>query len=308
MDERYIVIGTSRATLECIKALLDSKKSIVGVFSLPKGKLPDNSIDLSYCQKEYGIPYFEVEDLNTTSSEEVIAKLNPDYIISTWPKIISKKIISIPKKLIGTHPTPLPFNKGRHPLHWMIVLGIPNSVVTFFEMDEGIDSGKILLQIPFQIGLGQIYDLVMRMNKAIYDGVVKLAKILEENPNFSGYQQNRNEGNYWRKRTEDDVTLDPRMTSSMIKRIVRSFSSPYPNANLYYKQNLYIKIENAEEVEEMHLPANWQNLEHGQVLSVTNAFLDLKVDGSVVRLFYMNQFEEMLKDVKRIYPPTYYLR
>ncbi|KPA34298.1 Methionyl-tRNA formyltransferase [Leptospira interrogans] len=99
MDERYIVIGTSQATLECIKALLDSKKSIVGVFSLPKGKLPDNSIGLSYCQKEYGIPYFEVEDLNSASSEETIAKLNPDYIISTWPKIISKKIISIPKKI-----------------------------------------------------------------------------------------------------------------------------------------------------------------------------------------------------------------
>ncbi|EKR74473.1 methionyl-tRNA formyltransferase [Leptospira noguchii] len=308
MDERYIVIGTSQATIECIKALLDSRKNIVGIFSLSKEKLPNNSIDLSYCQKEYCIPYFEVEDLNATSSEETITRLNPDYIISTWPKIISKKIISIPKKLIGTHPTPLPFNKGRHPLHWMIVLGIPNTVVTFFEMNEGIDSGKILLQVPFQIGLGQIHDLVIRMNKAIYDGVVKLAKILETNPDFAGYVQNHNEGNYWRTRTEDDITLDPRMTASMIKRIVRSFSSPYPNANLYYNHNSYIKIEHAEEVDEIQLPQNWQNLEHGQVLSVTNTFLDLKVDGSVVRLFYINRVEEVLKDIKRIYPPTYYLR
>lgn len=67
MDERYNVIGTSQATLECIRALLDSKKSIVGLFSLPKEKLPNNSKDLSYCQKEYGIPYFEVEDLNSAS-------------------------------------------------------------------------------------------------------------------------------------------------------------------------------------------------------------------------------------------------
>lgn len=43
------------------------KKSIVGLFSLPKEKLPNNSKDLSYCQKEYGIPYFEVEDLNSAS-------------------------------------------------------------------------------------------------------------------------------------------------------------------------------------------------------------------------------------------------
>lgn len=46
MDERYIVIGTSQATSECIKALLDSKKkSIVGVFSLSKKKLSNNSTD-----------------------------------------------------------------------------------------------------------------------------------------------------------------------------------------------------------------------------------------------------------------------
>lgn len=71
----------------------------------------------------------------------------------------------------------------------MIVLGIPNSVVTFFEMDEEVDSGKILLQIPFQIVLKRIHNLVIRMNKAkaIYDGVVKLAKILETNPDFPGF-------------------------------------------------------------------------------------------------------------------------
>lgn len=63
-------------------------------------------------------------------------------------------------------------------------------------MDEGVDSGKILLQIPFQIGLRQIHDLVIRMNKAIYDGVVKLVRILETNPDFPGSLQNHNEGNY----------------------------------------------------------------------------------------------------------------
>ncbi len=49
-------------------------------------------------------------------------------------------------------------------------------------------------------------------------------------------------------------------------------------------------------MDETELPPNWQNLEHGQILNVTNAFLDLKVDGSVVRLFYMNQTEEVSKE------------
>lgn len=49
-------------------------------------------------------------------------------------------------------------------------------------------------------------------------------------------------------------------------------------------------------MDETELPPNWQNLEHGQILNVTNVFLDLKVDGSVVRLFYMSQTEEVSKE------------
>ena len=79
--------------------------------------------------------------------------LHFDFFVSSWPNLISNKVLKIPKfGVIGTHPTPIPMNRGRHPLHWMIALGISNSKISFFKMDETIDGGNILIQEPFIVG------------------------------------------------------------------------------------------------------------------------------------------------------------
>ena len=69
---------------------------------------------------------------------------------------------------IGTHPTALPFNRGRHPLHWVIDLGISETKLSFFKMDEGVDTGNIILQCPFQIDEGdEIEDVNSKMNLVV---------------------------------------------------------------------------------------------------------------------------------------------
>ena len=100
-------------------------------------------------------------------------------------------------------------------------------------MDEGIDSGNILLQIQCNItSKDSIKDSLLKLDKAGYKGTTKLNEVLVLNPNFIGNKQNHNLANYWRKRTPHDITIDPRMSANMIIRTVNSYSPPYPCAKL----------------------------------------------------------------------------
>lgn len=301
---KYLILGTSELTQVCLKTLIDNNEKLVGVISMPREMAPNNSIDLSYIAKEYNINYFETVNINSIETYNFIKSVNPDIIISTWPKIIERKIIDSVKIVIGTHPTPLPFNRGRHPLHWMISLGIKSSSLSFFKMNEGIDSGNVLLQVPFNIGDATISEALDSMNNAMVNGIKNLIEILKYNPSYSGYSQSSIEANYWRARNEHDITLDPRMSISILARIIRSFAKPFPEAMLFYNKGLYIRISDYRIIDHTNYPKNWQNFEHGQIVELRKDVLTLRVDDGLLDL-YSNEIGK-LEGLKRLFPPSYY--
>ena len=62
--------------------------------------------------KKNNINFFETSNINSISAYKFLKSLNIDLIFSSWPKIISKKIINIQRLgTIGSHPTSLPKNK-----------------------------------------------------------------------------------------------------------------------------------------------------------------------------------------------------
>lgn len=73
--------------------------------------------------------------------------LSPDLgLLLWWPEIISEPLISVPRwGFINTHPSLLPYNKGKHYSFWAIVENAPFGV-TLHVVDEGVDSGDIVAQ------------------------------------------------------------------------------------------------------------------------------------------------------------------
>ena len=73
--------------------------------------------------------------------------LNIDLgLLLWWPKILKKEIIKSSKNgFINTHPSLLPFNRGKHFSFWAIVEGSPFGVTLHF-VEEGIDNGNIIMQ------------------------------------------------------------------------------------------------------------------------------------------------------------------
>lgn len=83
------------------------------------------------------------------SEQSVIAGLldEPDLgVLAWWPKILKKPLIEIPRQgFINTHPSLLPFNRGKHYNFWALVESAPFGV-TIHRVDTGVDTGEIVAQ------------------------------------------------------------------------------------------------------------------------------------------------------------------
>ncbi len=303
----FIVLGTSEFTLCCARAIIDSNCRISAIISMPVQALPLNSADVAGFADEKGIPYHEIEDINAHTSVDMLRSYTPDYVFSSWPGILKKEALDVPQKfVIGSHPTDLPFNRGRHPLHWLIVMGITRTKISFFNMDEGIDSGNLLYQHPFTISHEDyIEDAAVRMNNAAYEGLKILCNKLSEEPFYAGAEQNHGFANYWRKRTPHDVTLDLRMSSSTLLRTVKSFAPPYPCANLVFEKDI-IKISNAAVAETELKPEQLKRIEPGCIISVSENVIRVKVDDAIMDLTCKSPIPEKMYEKKYIHPPSKY--
>lgn len=273
---RCVVLGTTQGAVSLAKGVINSGAMLIAMISLKKELLPNNSADIQSFARENSIQYYEVDDIN--KEEQLIHGLDIDFLICAWPKIIQSNIFRIPKILtLGTHPTMLPSNRGRHPMHWSKVLGVHESAVSFFEINEGIDSGKIILQCPFNLEYSDdINVLNARVESLMYSGIITILK----NLSLVTKRESQNEqiANNWRKRNVHDILLDTRMSCDMIIKIVQSFTLPYPCAKIII-DNRVIDVVMAKKFRD-----NIVNMEHGKVLKMENDRIVVKCADALVEL------------------------
>ena len=190
--------------------------------------------------------------------------------------------------VLGYHPTKLPKNIGRHPLIWALALGLRKSASTFFFMDEGVDSGKILCQKDFDI-------LPSDNARKLYNKVVNIALLQIENflpklnnKTFHLVEQNNEKSNLWRKRSHADGRIDFRMTSKAIYDLVRALSEPYIGAHINYKNKDII-------IWDVNIVENYDaNIEHGKVIDVQDGKILVKTYDSAIEIS-RHQFKEIPK-------------
>ena len=215
-------MGTSNLNIVCSNAVIESGNQVVALISMSEKVRPNNSVDISLYAKQHDIPYHELDDNNSIKSIDLLRNYTPNYIFVSWSKIIKVYILNVPNNFcIGTHPSNLPFNWGRHHLYWIIALGIPETKLSFFKMNKGIHTGDVLLQVPFKFSSDDnINNLNDKMNHSAYEGTKKLWIFFQSHTPYKGEKQNHKLANYWGKSTPHDITLHLRMPADLIIKIV----------------------------------------------------------------------------------------
>ncbi len=157
-----IFMGTPDFAVSTLKALFDAGHTISAVFTQldkPKGrgyKLAPPPVKEFALQNN--IPVYQPKSLkngeDAITSFEIMQKINPDVIVVVaYGKIMPKNIIDLPKKgCINVHASLLPKYRGSAPIQFSILNGETETGVTTMLMDEGIDTGDLLLKAKIAIG------------------------------------------------------------------------------------------------------------------------------------------------------------
>ncbi len=155
---RIVFCGSPEFAVPSLKGLLASEHEIIAVVTQPdrpagrglKLKPPP----VKQVAIEYGIEVFQPEKFNTTSFLDRIEALEPDLIVVVaYGKIFRRRSLSIPRLgCINLHASLLPKYRGIAPVNWAIINGETRTGVTTIFMDEGIDTGDIILSKEVAIG------------------------------------------------------------------------------------------------------------------------------------------------------------
>lgn len=183
-----------------------------------------------------GIKYMRFKDINSFEFE--LQSIRPDLLITChFQKVLPKKIIEIPNfGCINLHPSLLPRYRGMSPQHWPIINGDLETGVTIHYIDEGVDTGNILIQETVNLdGESYVADLQNKMME-MYPRMITRAIELVASGDF-GSKQNDAESSYHGRLKIQDVTIKKDTGVEKACRMVRAASRPYFGARF---ENLVI--------------------------------------------------------------------
>lgn len=197
-----VFMGTPEFAVGCLE-IVHKKHNVVGVFTQPdkpKGrKYVLTPPPVKVRAEELGLKVYQPNTLRDGTAYEILKELNPDLIVVVaYGKILPKEILELPKyKCINVHASLLPRHRGASPIQWCIVCGDKVTGVTTMLMDEGMDTGDILLMSETSITDDEISDtlhdrlalmgaeLLDKTIDGILDGSIKPMKQNEEEATYA---------------------------------------------------------------------------------------------------------------------------
>lgn len=183
----------------------------------------DNSIDL-----------FKHPKVSSDDFLNSVKKYESDIFVSmSFNQILKKKFIELPPlKTINCHAGKLPFYRGRNVLNWVLINDEKEFGITVHYVDEGIDTGDIIIQRTFPISDEDNYASLLETAynecaNILYDSLIKIhnddVEVIKQDAIYSV-------GFYCTQRKEGDEIIDWNSTSRDLFNFVRAISKPGPMA------------------------------------------------------------------------------
>ena len=234
---RVIFIGTGDIGLPALRALLRSGHDIVAVVTQPdKPAGRDQHIEPPPIKKElaaggHDVTILQPARIKSPDAIEQIRALQPDVIVvAAYGQILPRAVLEIPRiACLNIHASLLPRWRGAAPIQAAIAAGDPESGVTIMYVDEGLDTGDILLQrrvplAPNDTG-GSLHDRLA----GIAPGALLESLPLLEAGTAPRSPQDAALATYAPKLKREDGLVDWNQPVEVIERKIRAFN-PWPGA------------------------------------------------------------------------------
>jgi len=155
---RIVFMGTPEFAVPSVEALLKSEDRVVGIVTQPdrprgRGQRLSPSPVKVIARREQ-IPVLQPAKMKDPSFMAELSGWKPDVIaVAAFGRILPPAILSFPPRgCINVHASLLPKYRGAGPIQWALINGETETGITTMLMDEGMDTGAILLQATMAIG------------------------------------------------------------------------------------------------------------------------------------------------------------
>ncbi len=173
---RILFMGTPDIAAESLQALLGAGHDICGVFTREDKPVGRKQVltapPVKQLAMEHNIPVWQPKTLRDGAAEQTVRELAPDIVVVVaYGRLIPLEILCLPKYgCINLHVSLLPKYRGSAPIQWAVLNGDAETGVTIMQLNEGMDTGDILMVSPVKIGpeetSGELFDRVSAQGAA----------------------------------------------------------------------------------------------------------------------------------------------
>ena len=232
---KIVFMGTPEFAVPCLQKLIDCGHEISGVFTQPDKpqgrKMIMTPPPVKQLAVEHGISVYQPVKMRDGTAFEMLKEADPELVIVVaYGKILPKEILEYPKYgCINIHASLLPELRGAAPIQWSVINGCKKTGVTSMQMDEGLDTGDMLLKAEIEIGendtAGDMHDKLSALGADVLEKTINLLLKNELKPQ----KQNHEAFTYAPMLSKELSPIDWNSSAKDVHNKIRGLS-PWPSA------------------------------------------------------------------------------
>lgn len=237
---KVVFMGTPDFAVGALEEIIKAGHEVTAVVTQPdkpKGRGKEMQISaVKACALEHGLLVFQPQKIKSPEAVEQLRSYEADiFVVAAFGQILSKEILDMPKYgCVNIHASLLPKYRGAAPIQWAVIDGEEETGVTIQQMNEGVDTGDILMQEVVKLDAKETGASLF--DKLAVCGAGLIVKTLTEieKGSLTPVKQDDSKSTHAKMLSKDMGKLDFSQEAVVLERKIRGLNS-WPSAYTYFK-------------------------------------------------------------------------
>jgi methionyl-tRNA formyltransferase len=230
---RILFAGNKGRGVACLRALVADGHEIAGVLAHPGDAAAGSVADVAAA---LGLTVFTPRRVNDPETLAALRAFAPELtVLAGYGQIVGEEFLGLARRgCINLHGGKLPSYRGSSPMNWALINGEAEFGISIIEVDRGVDTGDVLAQRTFPIGIDDtIADLQRQANAAFPTMLLDVVRRIADGTLVRRRQDDALAAYYSLRSPEDGLILWDQYTAVEIHNRIRALTDPYPGAFTY---------------------------------------------------------------------------
>ena len=284
---KVIFAGTPEFASVALEALLHSTHQVIAVYTQPDrpaGRgLKMTASAVKMLAQAHALPIHQPASLKDENEQKILAELKGDVmVVAAYGLLLPSAVLSIPRLgCVNIHPSLLPRWRGAAPIQRTIYAGDKETGVTIMQMDQGLDTGPMLLQKHYTLDAEETSQTLHdKMAKLGATALIETLDLLAQGK-IEPVLQDNTQTTYANKISKEEAIIDWMQPAMELEHEVRAFI-PWPIAYTSWKGK-DLRIWQAKAIDQQHQSSP------RTILHASAEGIDIATGNGVLRLLQVQQ-------------------